>query len=110
MTLQTTVLVFVTCSWLLWFSCVCLYIPYVLFLAPSVVADADTGARAPGEDFGAGRVAAVVAVSALFCDSLLLAGIYQKYKGIHRADMGMGTFSRSVFFLKKQGVLRKKNE
>ena len=100
MGLQTPVLIFVCTSWLMWFSATCLYIPYVLWLAPTVVVHEDTGDVAPGEDMGSGKAAAIVIVCALFCDSLLLAGVYQKYQG-GRTFRCSREYDKRVFCIRK---------
>ena len=40
------------------------------------------GIRAPGEDYGSAKIAAVVILTAILVDTLAIAGIYIKYKGI----------------------------
>ncbi len=80
--LQKVVLIFVGLSWLLWFSCTCLYIPYVLFFAPKEPVDPTNPMDfrlKPAHDYYSGQVSAVAMTCGLFVDSVMLAGIYKKY-------------------------------
>ncbi len=70
-------------SWMLWLAATLLYIPYILLYSPTKLDPDDaleSGAVIPKDDYNAGRISAVVILFGLFVDSLLMAGIYMKYK------------------------------
>lgn len=75
-------------SWLLWCTTIVLYIPYILLYSPTELDPYDhleSGSVIPKDDYNAARIGAVIILLSFFVDSLLLAGIYIKYK--IRTDM-----------------------
>ncbi len=81
--LQKGVFAAATVSWLFWLSATLLYIPYILLYSPTQPDPEDAlqlGAVIPRDEFNAGRISAVVILFGLFVDSLMMAGIYIKYK------------------------------
>jgi hypothetical protein len=79
--LRRVVLVFVLISCSFWFAATVAYMPYVLFMAPSVPENPDdeNSQRLPHDPYFEVTSSVVVVVCALFVDFLLIAGIYKPY-------------------------------